>query len=167
MVKILVLSDSHGRSGKVKKMIAENPDLNGIIYLGDGERDLEIALAANGFARSAGEICEREGRSIFLYQVRGNCDRESNQAVTLIREIEGIHFYITHGYEQGVKFGLEKLSYYAEEAGCKVALFGHTHGMHLSELGGVTLFNPGSAANGNYGVIAIEDGKLSFEQGLL
>ena len=81
----------------------------------------------------------------------------------MVRDIDGVSFYITHGFEQGVKFGLEKLSYCAEEAGCKSALFGHTHGMHLSKLGGITLFNPGSAANGNYGVITIDDGTLSFE----
>ena len=163
MKKILVLSDSHGRSGKVKKMIAENLDLDGIIYLGDGERDLETGLSANGFAKNDTETCERDGHNIFLYQVRGNCDRESIEAVTLIREIAGIKFYITHGFEQGVKFGLEKLSYCAEEADCRVALFGHTHGMHLSELGGVTLFNPGSAANGNYGMIIVDEGNLSFK----
>lgn len=162
MTKILVLSDSHGRSGKVKQMIAAHKDADGIIYLGDGEKDLESALAANGFVSGAGETFKSEEREIFLYQVRGNCDRLSTEEVTLIREIAGIQFYITHGFEQRVKFGLEKLAAFAKEAGCSIALFGHTHGVHHSELNGVTLFNPGSAANGSYGVITIDGEAVRF-----
>ncbi len=167
MTKILVLSDSHGRSGKVKQMIAEKGDANGIIYLGDGETDLESALSANGFVRNADETCSGETRDIFLYQVRGNCDRTSSEAVTLIREIAGKQFYITHGFEQGVKFGLEMLAAYAKDAGCSIALFGHTHGQHCSEKNGVTLFNPGSAANGSYGVITIDGDRVQFHHGIL
>lgn len=150
MKKFLVLSDSHGRSGKVKKILAAHRDADGIIYLGDGEKDLAAALAA-------------EERKWPVYQVRGNCDRESSQAVTLLEEIDDVRFYITHGYEQGVKYGLERLAGLAKEEGCAAALFGHTHGAHLSEMNGVTLFNPGSAANGSYGVIQIEKGKADFQ----
>lgn len=163
MIKLLVLSDSHGRSGKVKQMIAAHKDADGIIYLGDGEKDLESALAANGFVSGAGETFKSEEREIFLYQVRGNCDRISIKAVTLIREIGGWHFYITHGFEQRVKYGLEQLAALAKEAGCSIALFGHTHGAHCSEKNGVTLFNPGSAANGSYGVITIDREDVRFQ----
>ena len=149
-MKLLVMSDSHGRAGKVKKMIAANADADAIIYLGDGEKDLEAALAVSEFKR-------------LVYQVRGNCDRESKEAVTLIQEFDGVLFYITHGYEQSVKYGLDKLSLFAEEQHCSVALFGHTHGEHYSELGGVKLFNPGSAANGSYGVITVAGGNVKFE----
>ena len=149
-MKFLVMSDSHGRAGKVKKMIAAHKDADAIIYLGDGERDLEAAIAVSEFKRP-------------VYQVRGNCDRESKEAVTLIQEFEGVRFYITHGYEQGVKYSLDKLSLFAEEKNCSVALFGHTHGEHYSELGGVKLFNPGSAGNGSYGVITVENGNVKFE----
>lgn len=202
-MKIVVISDSHGRSGKVKKILADHVDLDGIIYLGDGERDLETALAANGYLKQGDESCVKKGssgnasakvnssesdeetdrkiaegndcekskenssnstgdRKIFLYQVRGNCDRESREAVTLLRKISGVSFYITHGYEQGVKFGLEKLAAFAKEEGCSVALYGHTHGARLTEIDGVTLFNPGSAANGSYGIIKIENGTAEF-----
>ena len=161
------MSDSHGRSGKVKQMIAAHRDADGIIYLGDGEKDLESALAANGFVKRADETCKGGDHEIFLYQVCGNCDRLSTEEVTLIREIAGIHFYITHGFEQRVKFGLEKLATLAKETGCSIALFGHTHGAHHSEHNGVTLFNPGSAANGSYGVITIDGEDVRFRHGTL
>ncbi len=163
------MSDSHGRSGKVKKMIEANKDADGIIYLGDGEKDLESANRTVAGKRKSGELSPadyelaRATEPAFLYQVRGNCDRDSKEVVTLIKEIEGVQFYITHGYEQGVKYGLEKLAAFAKEEGCQVALFGHTHGMHYSIIDGVELFNPGSAANGNYGVITIKSGKAKFE----
>lgn len=67
-----------------------------------------------------------------------------------------------HGFEQRVKFGLDRLAALAGEAGCSIALFGHTHGAHCSEMNGVTLFNPGSAANGSYGVITIDGSSVQF-----
>ncbi len=153
MTKLLILSDSHGRSGKLKKMIEANPDANGIIYLGDGEKDFQQALSA--------------ADNPFVYQVRGNCDRESCEAVTLVEEIDGVRFYITHGYEQGVKYGLEKLAGYAGDNDCTAALFGHTHGAHLSQINGVHLFNPGSAAVGSYGIIQIEKGNVTFRHEMI
>lgn len=146
-VKLLVFSDSHGRKGKVKKILEAHKNADGIIFLGDGEKDLETLPL---------------GDESVLYQVRGNCDRESREAVTLIKEIAGIRFYITHGYEQGVKYGLAKLAAFAKEENCRAALFGHTHRVHLSEEEGVVLFNPGSAANGDYGVILIDGEKIDF-----
>ena len=41
--KILILSDSHGRIGKLKNIIISNLS-DVIIYLGDGEKDLEAVL---------------------------------------------------------------------------------------------------------------------------
>ena len=146
-VKLLIFSDSHGRKGKVKKILEQHGNADGIIFLGDGEKDLELLPLEN---------------EAFLYQVRGNCDRESLEAVTLIKEIAGVRFYITHGYEQGVKYGLGKLAAFARQENCKAALFGHTHRAHLSEEEGVFLFKPGSAANGDYGVILIDGEQLDF-----
>lgn len=173
-MKLLVMSDSHGRSGKVKKMIAQNADADGIIYLGDGESDLESALAFYGFFRDADGVYSADSSENILNkqvlpvcQVRGNCDRVSSEAVTLIREFGGVRFYITHGYEQGVKYGLDKLAACAKAEGCTAALFGHTHGVCYTVTDGVELFNPGSAAVGSFGVITIENGIALFEHGML
>ena len=146
-VKLLVFSDSHGRKGKVKKILEAHKNADGIIFLGDGEKDLETLPL---------------GDESVLYQVRGNCDRESREAVTLIKEIAGVRFYITHGYEQGVKYGLGKLAAFAKKENCRAALFGHTHRVHLSEEDCVFLFNPGSAANGDYGIILIDEEEPVF-----
>ena len=149
-VKILVLSDSHGRGGKLKNIISANADADAIIYLGDGEADLE---KVKGFIAPETAI----------YRVMGNCDRESSQKVVLIRNIGGINFYITHGFEQGVKYGTQKIAALAYNEGCRAALFGHTHRQHLSEFNEVVLFNPGAAANGEYGLIHIDCGRAYYE----
>ena len=131
----------------MKKILEAQKDADGIIFLGDGEKDLAALPPENA-------AC--------LYQVRGNCDRESSEAAVLIKEIAGVRFCITHGNEQGVKYGLAKLAAFAKEKGCNAALFGHTHRAHLSKEDGVFLFNPGSAADGNYGVILKDGENLDF-----
>ena len=152
-MKIIIISDSHGRSEVVKRIIAAHRDAEVIIFLGDGEKDLESGLAENGYVcfdddiyqmkRETGGLSEEQPKQSQkrVYRVCGNCDRDSRGAVTLIREIDGIKFYLTHGFEQGVKHGLKRLAAFAKDAGCRAALFGHTHVMHYSCLDGVELFN--------------------------
>ena len=149
--KILILSDSHGRAGKLKNIIVTNM-ADVIIYLGDGEKDLESVLADLNI-----DICGDDPK---ILQVRGNCDRDSYEEVTLIRPINGVRFYITHGYEQGVKYGTDKIAERAAQEDCRIVLFGHTHRPLKEKKNGLLLFNPGSVANGEYGIISISDGKI-------
>lgn len=51
---------------------------------------------------------------------------------------------LAHGHSLGVKSGLTRLLYKAEEAGCRAALFGHTHRPYSGQAGGIYLLNPGS-----------------------
>ena len=78
-----------------------------------------------------------------MYIVKGNCDPyDFDREITL--QVEGVKFFITHGDKYSVKSGLDNLSYRAEELGCDVALFGHTHQSTIEKLGNVTLINSGS-----------------------
>ena len=153
-MKILVLSDSHGKVGLLEDIINDNAGADIIAFLGDGERDFYRAL------RNCRVPEDKE-----IWQVQGNCDPLSREEVTLIKEAAGIRFYVTHGFEQAVKWGLDKISYKAEEQRCQVALFGHTHSRHLSNHGGVILFNPGSVAAGSYGLININNGEIEIDYG--
>ena len=46
MTKLLVLSDSHGARGAIKRILnKEQNNVDAVIFLGDGLRDLEQALA--------------------------------------------------------------------------------------------------------------------------
>lgn len=150
--KILVLSDSHGRVGKMKKIITDNK-ADVILFLGDGEFDLEGVLAEL-------EI-DPFGEKPLVYQIRGNCDRTSTEAVSLILSFGGLRFFAAHGFDLGVKYGLDKIAERATLEGCQVALFGHTHRVCKEKKNNVLLFNPGSVANGDYGLLTVEDGKLT------
>lgn len=103
-MKILVLSDSHGNARGVEnavKKYGRNADL--IVHCGDATRG-----EAEDLARKS---------DIPVVCVRGNCD-----FVTDLNDIEyldlcGRRIMITHGHLFGVKYGLERLSYSAEEKG--------------------------------------------------
>lgn len=156
--KILILSDSHGRVGKLKDIIISNiPNI--IIYLGDGEKDLETVLADLHI-----DVCGEDPK---ILQVKGNCDRDSYEEVTLIRPINGIRFYITHGYEQGVKYGTDKIAERAALEDCKIVLFGHTHRPLKEKKNGLLLFNPGSVANGEYGIITLSEDRVTASNRVL
>lgn len=146
-VKILVLSDSHGRDSLLYEILYRNMDAEVIIHLGDGEEDFEICRD------TIPNFCEKR-----LIQVKGNCDWYSSLAVTSFDNIGGFRFYNTHGYVQGVKFGVGRLLKDARDNNRNVALFGHTHQQYYDSVDGVHLFNPGAVRNYEYGVITIDEG---------
>lgn len=129
---IAVVSDTHREEyimDKVKKMISHADVL---IHLGDNIDDLDYIK--QGF----------EGPT---YGVKGNCDYSGRGFEDeLVIELDGVKFLITHGHNYSVKYGLTNLSYRAEEVNADVALFGHTHTACIEDIGGITLFNPGSAS---------------------
>lgn len=153
-MKLLVLSDSHGYESKMADIIMQHMDVNAIVFLGDGERDFENALAECNIYPFG------DNTSISVSQVRGNCDRCSTEPVTIARKFGGVCFLITHGFDQNVKLGYWGLVDEAKHKMCTAALFGHTHRKHFSEKDGVTLINPGSAANGSYALLEVENGQI-------
>ena len=61
MTKLLVLSDSHGARDAIKRILnKEQNNVDAVIFLGDGLRDLELALT----------LCPK----LRAYSVAGNCD---------------------------------------------------------------------------------------------
>jgi len=61
VTKLLVLSDSHGARDAIKRILnKEQNNVDAVIFLGDGLRDLEQALAFFPHLR--------------VYSVAGNCD---------------------------------------------------------------------------------------------
>ena len=61
MTKLLVLSDSHGGRAAIERvLLKENANIDALVFLGDGLRDLEQALTPYPRLRA--------------YSVAGNCD---------------------------------------------------------------------------------------------
>lgn len=158
MKKILVVSDTHGADKALRAILQEEKDADALIFLGDGEQDLQAV--------------EEENPKLPVYAVRGNCDFSSLLPVDGLAAFDGVLFYYTHGHIYNAKMTLDDLEQAGRERGADVVLFGHTHQGIMKHCGDVTLFNPGSAGqsySGNdcYGVIRIKDGKPEFEHHLV
>lgn len=145
-MKILVLSDSHGKEEYVYSILNDNRDADIIIHLGDGENDIDLSL------REIPGITRKR-----FFAVKGNCDLMSSLPTTTYENICGYKFYITHGFKQHVKSGVSEIFLDAKNNERQIVLFGHTHRPFYEERDGIHLFNPGAVMRGNYGIITIDD----------
>ena len=129
--KILIVSDSHGRSQNIRIAIErECPDM--LIHLGDIEDDPEdIRKWLDAAAARWNDKNESEKKSLPIPAVfvRGNCDRYGGDSLkqAAVFEVNEHRFFCTHGHRQNVNYGMENLMYTAMENDCDIALFGHTH----------------------------------------
>ena len=150
-MRILVISDSHGRARTVEEIIRMQPDAKHIFFLGDVTRDVEDLVY---------EFNDRQ-----FHIVSGNCDYFSDYPNTDIADIAGIKILFTHGHSYGVKGGTGGLLSAARQRNCTIALYGHTHISKTEYADGVYLVNPGSCAcsrsgANSYAVIDIEKGGI-------
>lgn len=129
MKKIAVVSDTHGNVAAIEKLFPIFAESDIIIHLGDTSSD--------------GQIIRRNFPDK-TYLLNGNCDFSKLGEDELILEVEDIKIFACHGDKYGVKRGYDNIAYKAEQEGCKVALFGHTHAPIEKTAGGITLFNPGT-----------------------
>lgn len=118
-----------------------------IVHLGDHDSDMD-------------EFHLPENR---LLSVPGNCDPLSFAPGTRIFERDGVRVLMTHGDAYGVKYSLMRLSLKAREAGAKLALYGHSHRQSADEDGGMILLNPGALKQGDYALVTLDAGKISWQ----
>lgn len=150
-MKILVLSDSHGRLGlMLDAMERERPQR--VFFLGDNYRD--------------GQALADAYPDVPMDLVQGNCDFNAGPDELLV-DVEGVRFLVTHGHRYYVKSGTDRIVDAAKQKGAAVACFGHTHeALNMPEQG-VWLFNPGTAGGiynrPGYGVILVNDGTFRME----
>ncbi len=146
-MRVLVMSDSHGDVFNASLAVEQQPQAKYVFHLGDGEHDIDNLIAVYK-------------RKEFI-RVRGNCDFLSDLNADVLVEIEGKRIFATHGYAQYVKQGLTSLYFAAREKNADIALFGHTHSPMTDIYNGLTVFNPGSIRDGNYGVLEITSEGIS------
>ncbi|MBN1531697.1 MAG: YfcE family phosphodiesterase [Spirochaetes bacterium] len=146
-MKILVVSDSHGNSERLRRIVDAERPFQYLVHCGDGVNDLLHA----GVPADAVTLA-----------VAGNVDlgRGITGERILWTRIGGRAFMITHGDLFGAHNGLSGLEREAARGGADIVLFGHTHVRHLREEPPAML-NPGSANNGWYGLVEI-DGDVRF-----
>ena len=133
MLRAAVFSDTHANTARMTEAVRLlRPDL--ILHLGDLVRD--TAVLRETFPE------------IPLYSVCGNCDIVPSAPETALVPFGPVTAFLTHGHLYNVDYSLDSLVYAAQEAGAKLALFGHTHEPLNIEIGGVQLLNPGTSGKG-------------------
>ena len=139
-MRVLVLSDSHGDVYKLRRAIDSQPTAKLIVFLGDGEYDIDSVECR-----------------VPVIKVRGNCDFGSSLPLNFTDEVCDKKIYCTHGFRENVKYTTENLISAAKSHGAHIALYGHTHVPVTSYDGGLYLVNPGSVREGSFAVIDITD----------
>ena len=141
-MRILVCSDSHGRWHRLVLALEQQPGAEILVFLGDGAAD-------------AGFFAKEPGKRAVL--VRGNCDGGCGWPLWEAFAVLGKRILCTHGHAAQVKWGLDGLLRAGRDHGADLVLFGHTHEPLVHYEDGVTLFNPGSIHDGDYGFVDITE----------
>lgn len=167
-MKFVVLSDIHGRADLAERAASSHPDRDGVLFLGDGIRDLSDTLTRGLFGG-----------------VRGNCDESSftggsyELSEELFLNLGEYNVIMMHGHTHSVKSGEEMAVVYASKRGADILLYGHTH-MPVEryypsgyKVDGYTLgkplwvMNPGSVYEGSYGLLQIKNKQILISHGSL
>ena len=162
-MKILVLSDTHGKLNMVRDIW---PKLNGV----------DLVIHAGDYDSDAKAIQREFGVPVTF--VKGNCDGcfastvcDSAGGDYAIVNTEAGKILVTHGHCEHAGYSLDRLRYKALEEGCMAVVYGHTHVAKIEQTeesgvpgGQLWFINPGSlplprdGSGGSYGIIrASED----------
>lgn len=150
-MRILIISDSHGRVGSVIKAIEDQKDAKHIFFLGDRLEDIEGL--------------EQLFPDRIFHAVSGNCDYNSFVKSSDTIVLDNIKILFTHGHGYSVKSGITRLREVAGQVAAKLVLYGHTHIANTEYVDGVYFVNPGSVSQAregraSYAVIDIEKGGI-------
>ena len=133
MLRILIMSDSHGRNENVELAIAQ-------VREEIGEFQMLIHLGDVGDARELESLA-----GVPCYIVRRNTDYDAKLLNANVIEAGGHRIFATHGHLYQVDMRLDLLRFAALENDCDIAMYGHTHVPYLEEdPDDVTILNPGS-----------------------
>lgn len=147
MKKILFFTDSHSNFDNIYEMATlEEPD---------------IIICGGDYSKDASDLsCIFE--DVDFYVVDGNCDFfQKKYEDEIIFEIEDVKILLAHGHFYGVKSTYDEIRRAGILNSCDLVLFGHTHRYYL-EKAKPTLYNPGAAKDGKYGIINIENKNITI-----
>lgn len=144
-MKLLVVSDSHGNTVLLQRIVDREKPYDCLVHCGDGVNDLiHVSLPADAAVITvAGNIDRARG-------IRG----EIREFITVGER----RVMVTHGDHQGAHHNYDGLIDEGTRYRCDLVLFGHTHLPYRSS-GNPLLFNPGAAQRGLYGIV-IFNGKM-------
>ena len=123
-VKIVVVSDSHGRDDLLYDLQLQHGDADAFIHCGDVENDSE---SFPGYVI-----------------VQGNNDYYYDFPAERILPFGEHRILLIHSHQFPYRKREERMRAYAKERGCDIVCYGHTHVADLHRADGITLLNPGS-----------------------
>ena len=149
MKRLIVISDTHGSTKGIEKLLPLIAENDYVIHLGDGAGDM------------------REVMNLYpdkVYLCAGNCDFFSTLPFEGTLDVEQLRIMYCHGHRYGVKRDLEVIAEAAKARGYDIVLYGHTHSALITEIDGVTLINPGTlrypaGEGGSYCYLVVEKNK--------
>lgn len=150
MQKILVFSDSHGRTEYVMRMLDKETECQTVFFLGDGLNEVE-------------KVRQLYPDKSFI-AVKGNNDFQFYAEQYAYKHIDGVTFMACHGDMLSVRYTLRELFNKAHSVRANVALYGHTHisNAAFDSYSGVCAVNPGALCDGNYCIIEVNEGKYDI-----
>lgn len=156
-MKVLIVSDTHGKHRSLDRALEEAGEFDMFIHLGDVEGGEEYINAVID--------CEK-------HMVRGNNDFFSELPQEEEFYIGKYRVFITHGHNYYVSLDTECLREEGRSRNVDIVMFGHTHRPFLEQSDGVTLLNPGSLSyprqegrKGSYMIMEIDEkGKIKYRE---
>ena len=169
---VLLLSDTHGAVDAVRWILAAfSEECQACLFAGDGAQDIMTVVRE----AAAGKLTIPP----VIIMAQGNCDCQLYPPVFTDSEnqkpfglpvyqqkmIAGQQILLAHGHLHHVELDGRKLSMTAENLGCTIAVYGHTHIQSIEGFGGVTAVNPGSPLRprgksyGGFAILSINNTK--------
>lgn len=146
---LAVVSDSHGNFRALHRVMELHPQVDGLLFLGDGMREFEDLQSLYP--------------ALPMIGVPGNCDYGYTGNHTKIYFCGSKKMMLTHGHFYHVKTGVEYLTDTARAAGAAAVLYGHTHRpVAEREADGLWRINPGSIGfSESYALMTVRGKEIS------
>lgn len=128
-MKILVVSDTHGHTKNLERVLEKVGDIDLFIHCGDLE-------GGEGYIRALVDVP--------CYMVAGNNDWFSDLQREMEISVDDYRIWITHGNNYGASMGPERLLEEAAARNVDVVLYGHTHRPLIEYQDNIVIVNPGS-----------------------
>lgn len=128
-MRILIVSDSHGRNHYLSRALDKVGDIDLFIHLGDLEGSEDFIEA---FVNCRIEM------------ISGNNDYFTEIPREKLITVGKYTIFMTHGHQYGVYYDTEKLKEAARQRGANIVMYGHTHIPSVDLKDDVYAINPGS-----------------------
>lgn len=149
MIKLLVVSDTHGRHGNLEYVIEKEKPFDMMLHLGDVDR-------------RENEIYEMADCEVKI--VSGNNDYFSRLPQDCDFVVGNKRIFMNHGHMHYVDWGTDRIRSEGKKRKADIVLFGHIHVPVLENIAGMTVMCPGSIAyprqnkiGASYGIIEMDD----------